>query len=70
MSRFTRIAAYAIAAASLAACSSSPMGPAEAKCNVKSGACANADFVNPNVDFVNPNIDFVNPNIDFVNPNV
>lgn len=64
MTRATRYAAYIIAAASLAACSSSPMGPdSSAKCNPKSGACVNADFVNPHVDFVNPHVDFVNPHI-------
>ncbi len=64
MTRATRFAAYIIAAASLAACSSSPMGPdSAAKCNAKTGACVNADFVNPHVDFVNPHIDFVNPHV-------
>ncbi|MDP1859037.1 MAG: hypothetical protein Q8K82_10215 [Gemmatimonadaceae bacterium] len=70
MNRLTRIAAYAIAAASLAACSSSPMGPAAAKCDARSGTCANSNFVNPNVNFVNPNVNFVNPLVNFVNPNV
>jgi len=65
MNRATRLAAYVLAAASLAACSaSSPMGPAGAeKCNAKSGQCVNADFVNPHVDFVNPHVNFVNPHV-------
>ena len=63
MTRPTRTVFYAIAAASLAACSGSPMGPAAAKCNVKSGQCVNSDFVNPHVDFVNPHVDFVNPHV-------
>jgi hypothetical protein len=64
MNRATRLAAYILAAASLAACSSSPMEPNGAvKCNPKSGKCVNADFVNPHVDFVNPHIDFVNPHV-------
>jgi len=70
MSRVSRTVAFTLAAASLAACSSSPMGPAEARCDARSGVCANADYVNPNVDYVNPNIDYVNPNIDYVNPNI
>ncbi len=57
MNRAVRLVAYALAAASLAACSASPMGPeGAAKCNPASGKCINADFVNPNVDFVNPNV--------------
>lgn len=64
MNRATRLTAYLLAAASLAACSSSPMGPAGAsKCDAKSGKCVNADFVNPHVDFVNPHVDFVNPHV-------
>lgn len=63
MSRALRIAGYALAAASLAACSSSPMGPIEAKCDARAAECVNADYVNPNIDYVNPNIDYVNPNV-------
>lgn len=63
MIRALRVAVYAFAAASLAACSSSPMGPTEAKCNARAADCVNADYVNPNVDYVNPNIDYVNPNV-------
>lgn len=58
MNRFARFAAFVVAAAGLAACSS-PMEPTAPK-----------GFVNPNVNFVNPNVNFVNPNVNFVNPNV
>jgi hypothetical protein len=72
MIRAARFVAYALAAASLAACSASPTGPAPLKCNpaTPGSACENTDFVNPHVDFVNPHVDFVNPHIDFVNPHV
>jgi len=64
MNRATRFAAYLLAAASLAACSASPMGPeGAAKCDPRSGRCINADFVNPHVDFVNPHVNFVNPHV-------
>ncbi|MBK6307536.1 MAG: hypothetical protein IPF87_11975 [Gemmatimonadetes bacterium] len=64
MNRATRFAAYLVVAASLAACSSSPMGPeGAARCDAKSAQCVNPDFVNPHVDFVNPHVDFVNPHV-------
>lgn len=64
MPRAIRVAAYLLAVATLAACSSSPMGPdGAAKCNPASDKCVNADFVNPHVDFVNPHVDFVNPHV-------
>lgn len=66
MSRVVRSVALSLVVTALAACSSSPMGP------------ANSDYVNPNIDYVNPNIDYVNPNINrsaptamnYVNPNI
>ena len=61
MNRFTRFAAFAVAAAGLAACSS-PMEPT-VKCDAKAPECTNVNFVNPNVNFVNPNVNFVNPNV-------
>lgn len=64
MNRATRLAAYLLVVAGLAACSSSPMGPeGSARCDAKSAKCINPDFVNPHVDFVNPHIDFVNPHV-------
>ncbi|MCC6928495.1 MAG: hypothetical protein IT359_05825 [Gemmatimonadaceae bacterium] len=64
MNRATRFAAYALVVVSVAACSSSPMGPdSAARCDAKSAKCINSDFVNPHIDFVNPHIDFVNPHI-------
>ena len=70
MSRTTRIVAFSLVASTLAACSSNPVGPTAARCDARTGKCANADYVNPNVDYVNPNIDYINPNVDYVNPNI
>jgi hypothetical protein len=61
MPRSVRFTLFAVAAASLAACSSSPLGPAKDVCR-RGDSCSTQDFVNPNADFVNPNADFVNPN--------
>lgn len=64
MNRVTRVAAYVLAAASLAACSaSSPMGPASLTCDPALNSCINPNFVNPHVDFVNPHVNFVNPHV-------
>ena len=65
MRRSVRITLLAFAAASLAACSASPFGPAKGVCR-KGDSCSSRDFVNPNADFVNPNADFVNPNASVV----
>ncbi len=69
MSRFARLAAFALAAAGLTACST-PTAPSAGKCDPQGADCTNVNFVNPNVNFVNPNVNFVNPNVNFVNPNV
>jgi hypothetical protein len=61
MNRVTRSIALAVAAASLAACSASPMGPVELRCDGASDGCVNKDYVNPLVDYVNPLVDYVNP---------
>ena len=65
MRRSVRLALLAVAAATLAACSASPFGPAQGICR-KGDSCSSRDFVNPNADFVNPNADFVNPNASVV----
>ncbi len=65
MRRSVRFALLAISAATLAACSASPFGPAQSACR-KGDSCSSRDFVNPNADFVNPNADFVNPNASVV----
>ena len=61
MRRSVRFTLLAVSAATLAACSANPFGPAQSVCR-KGDSCSSRDFVNPNADFVNPNADFVNPN--------